>query len=174
MHEAAAYTGNRMEDYPLLIRQARSLWERDLPLFSNLANVSALVKEFLSRTNWVGFYLWQPASSQLVVGPFQGLPACTRIAFGKGVCGAAIQHRATQLVADVRAFPGHITCDSASESEIVVPLIRATAASGDTTDILGVLDIDSPVKGRFDLIDKAGLEGLAAAIVSLWPGGAER
>ena len=162
MFEPVAYSGNRERDYGLVTEQARHLWETDLPLASNLANVSALLKQFLDRTNWVGFYLWDPAGSQLVVGPFQGLPACTRIAPGKGVCGAAVSTRKTQRVADVHAFPGHIACDSASRSEIVVPLLRGVA-------VLGVLDIDSPDLDRFDALDQAGLERFAAALQSLWP-----
>jgi L-methionine (R)-S-oxide reductase len=156
------YTGDREKDYALVTEQARHLWEQHLPLASNLANISALVKQFLDRTNWVGFYLTDRSGSQLVVGPFQGLPACTRIAFGKGVCGTAAVTRKTQRVGDVSAFPGHIACDSASRSEIVVPLVR-----GGT--VLGVLDIDSPDLERFDALDQARLEELAAALVSLWP-----
>jgi GAF domain-containing protein len=162
MFETTTYSGNRAQDYAVVIEQARHLWELDLPLASNLATISALVKQFLDRTNWVGFYLTDPSGSQLVVGPFQGLPACTRIAFGKGVCGTAAVTRRTQRVGDVNAFPGHIACDSASRSEIVLPLIR------DGT-VLGVLDIDSPDLERFDALDQAGLEELAATLVALWP-----
>lgn len=165
MHESATYTGDWVGDYRLLKERVRSLWERDLPLYSNLANVSALVKQFLGRTNWAGFYLWDPTASQLVLGPFQGLVACTRIAFGTGACGTAVKEQRTQRVADVHQFPGHIACDSASESEIVVPLVRTSARP----EILGVLDIDSPIKSRFDELDQSGLEELAAALVSLWP-----
>jgi L-methionine (R)-S-oxide reductase len=147
---------------PLLINQAKALWESDLPLSSNLANISALLKQCLDRTNWVGFYLWDDRGAQLVVGPFQGLPACTRIALGKGVCGTAASTGKTQLVADVHAFPGHIACDSASQSEIVVPIIR-------NGQVLGVLDIDSPERARFDATDQAWLERLVAALISLWP-----
>ncbi len=163
MHRTAAYSGNRVDDYRLVREQAESLWEGDLPLYSNLANVSALLKEYLERTNWVGFYVWDASRSELVVGPFQGLPACTRIALGKGVCGTAVMTRRTQLVADVHAFPGHIACDGASESELVVPLV-----AGDGI-VLGVLDIDSPEKNRFDATDQEGLEKVAATLVSLWP-----
>ncbi len=162
MFQAAAYSGVREKDYDLVTEQARHLWEPDLPLASNLANISALLKQFLHRTNWVGFYLWDSAAAQLVVGPFQGLPACTRIAFGKGVCGAAVREKRTQRVGDVNAFPGHIACDSASRSEIVVPLIR-----GEET--LGVLDIDSPDLERFDALDQERLEQIARLLVALWP-----
>ena len=163
MHQSAIYSGDRVSDYKLLGEQLASLWEPGLPLYSNLANASALIRQFLDRTNWVGFYLWEPAARQLVLGPFQGQVACTRIAFGKGVCGTAIKEQSTQRVADVHQFPGHITCDSASQSEIVVPLIRADG------EALGVLDIDSPERSRFDAVDQDGLEALSALIVSRWP-----
>ena len=155
-------TGNRREDYDLLLRQAQELWEGDLPLHSNLANISALLKQYLDLTNWVGFYLWNAMRSELVLGPFQGLPACTRIGLGKGVCGTAVSTRATQLVPDVHAFPGHIACDSASNSEIVVPILRRGT-------FLGVLDVDSPNLGRFDTTDQLGLEKLVGVLVPLWP-----
>lgn len=170
MHQAVAHTGNRAADYELLVKQAESLWDPTLPLFSNLANVSALVKEAMDRTNWVGFYLWNETASELFLGPFQGLVACTRIPFGKGVCGAAVKEMQTQRVDDVHLFPGHIACDGASESEIVVPLVRA-GADECTEEVLGVLDIDSPVKGRFDPVDQAGLELMASLLVRLWPQG---
>lgn len=149
-------------DRALAVEQVKSLWDVDLPLVGNLANISALLKQFLDRTNWVGFYLWDAARAELLLGPFQGLPACTRIAAGKGVCGTAVSTRGTQRVADVHWFPGHIACDAASESEIVVPLIRDGA-------VLGVLDVDSPEKDRFDAQDQEWLEKIAALVVSLWP-----
>jgi L-methionine (R)-S-oxide reductase len=158
----STFTGSRLEDYALLLRQARALWEEDLPLSANLANMSALLKQCIERTNWVGWYLWDPSLSQLILGPFQGLPACTRIALGKGVCGTAAFTRKTQLVADVHSFPGHIACDSASNSEIVVPIVRGA-------HILGVLDIDSPEMSRFDTTDQSWLERFVDAIVPLWP-----
>ncbi len=156
------FTGNRDEDYPLALLQVRSLWEADLPLATNLANISALLKQVLERTNWAGFYLQNRGSSQLILGPFQGLPACTRIDVGKGVCGTAASSRMTQLVPDVHLFPGHIACDSASQSEIVVPLVR-------NGEVLGVLDVDSPEKSRFDAADKTFLEGVAVELIRLWP-----
>jgi GAF domain-containing protein len=162
MVEQGIFTGNREEDYPLAARQTRLLWEADLPLFSNLANISALLKQCVPRTNWAGFYLWDGARSMLVLGPFQGLPACTRISFGKGVCGTAVRERQTQLVPDVHQFPGHITCDSASLSEIVVPILRDGS-------VLGVLDVDSPEKSRFDPTDQAFLEELVSTLATLWP-----
>ena len=114
---------------------------------ANMANASALIFETLPDVNWVGFY--RNVGGELVVGPFQGRPACIRIAFGEGVCGTAAATRQVQRVADVHAFPGHIACDSASNSEIVVPLVR-------DGELIGVLDIDSPRQGRFSEEDEAG------------------
>jgi GAF domain-containing protein len=119
---------------------------------ANMANAAALIFETLPDVNWVGFY--RNVDGELVLGPFQGRPACIRIAFGSGVCGVAAERRQVQRVEDVHAFPGHIACDAASASEIVVPLIR-----GD--ELLGVLDIDSPAKGRFTEEDEAGVVRLA-------------
>ncbi|MCV5397036.1 GAF domain-containing protein, partial [Escherichia coli] len=109
------------------------------------SNASALLNQFLDRVNWVGFYVTE--GTQLVLGPFQGMPACVRIPFGRGVCGVAAETKTTQLVADVHQFPGHIACDSASNSEIVVPIIK-------DGNVIGVLDIDSPEKNRFDEVDQ--------------------
>ncbi len=114
---------------------------------ANMANAAALIFESLPDVNWVGFY--RNVGDELVVGPFQGRPACIRIAFGEGVCGTAAETRKVQRIADVHAFPGHIACDSASNSEIVVPLVR-------DGELLGVLDIDSPKLGRFSEDDEAG------------------
>ena len=127
--------------------------ERD-PI-ANMANAAALIFETLPDVNWAGFYRNVAGKNgpELVLGPFQGRPACIRIAFGSGVCGVAAQTRETQLVKDVNAFPGHIACDSVSNSEIVVPLIR-------DGNLIGVLDIDSPRTGRFDEDDRAGCERL--------------
>src|SRR5689334_13294512 len=118
---------------------------------ANMANAAALIYETLPDVNWAGFY--RNVDDELVLGPFQGRAACIRIAFGSGVCGTAAATRETQLVEDVHAFPGHIACDSASNSEIVVPLVR-------DGELIGVLDIDSPVTGRFDQEDRAGCERL--------------
>ena len=126
----------------------------------------------LPQLNWAGFYLLRPApqggtdggAQELVLGPFQGKPACVRIALGRGVCGTAAAERRTQLVPDVHAFPGHIACDAASNSEIVVPLIRALGPRAG--ELIGVLDLDSPVLGRFDAIDQAGLEKIAATLLA--------
>jgi len=158
----STFSGNRLEDYALALRQVPLLWESDLPLASNLANISALLKQCMDRVNWAGFYLWHEATSQLILGPFQGLPACTRIQPGKGVCGTAAATQRTQLVPDVHQFPGHIACDEASQSEIVVPIIRDGV-------VLGVLDIDSPRKARFDSVDRDWLEKIARSLAGLWP-----
>lgn len=130
--------------------------------FVNLANASALLRQHLPQINWVGFYLNH--KNELLLSSFQGLPACTRIAFGKGVCGTAAQTRTTQLVADVDQFPGHIACDAASRSEIVVPMIV-----GDR--LLGVLDVDAPVLARFTAEDQLGLEKFVQILVGAteWP-----
>ncbi|WP_413290410.1 GAF domain-containing protein [Bdellovibrio sp. HCB337] len=130
--------------------------------FVNLANTSALLKQHLPEINWVGFYLNR--NNELLLASFQGLPACTRIAFGKGVCGTAAQTRQTQLVKDVDQFPGHIVCDSASRSEIVIPLILQGR-------VLGVLDIDAPILGRFDSEDQKGLESVVQIVLEKteWP-----
>lgn len=138
--------------YEELASQARGLLHGERDRIANAANFSALLYHGLPDVNWAGFYFMQ--DGELVVGPFQGLPACVRIAVGKGVCGTAVAERRTQRVEDVDAFPGHIACDSASRSEIVVPI----EVHG---EIIGVLDIDSPVKARFDATDQAGVETLA-------------
>lgn len=134
--------------------QALVSGERDW--IANLANASALLYDLLPDLNWAGFYLLK--DGELVVGPFQGKPACVRIAIGKGVCGTAAQRRKTVIVPNVHAFAGHIACDSASNSEIVVPMMR-----GD--ELLGVLDLDSPKLERFDAQDRDGLERLVAILV---------
>jgi len=122
---------------------------------ANMANVSALIWQFLPDLNWAGFY--RLVGDELVLGPFQGKAACIRIALGKGVCGTAAATRETQLVEDVHAFPGHIACDAASASEVVVPIVHEGR-------LIGVLDLDSPVAARFDTEDAAGLEALCARI----------
>lgn len=128
---------------------------------ANMANVAALLWEFLPDLNWAGFYRVAPAKGgageELVLGPFVGRPACIRIPFGKGVCGTAAESRATQLVADVHAFPGHIACDAASRSELVVPVLR------DGT-VIAVIDLDSPSPARFGAEDAQGIEALAALL----------
>lgn len=127
-------------------------------IISNLANVSALLNYFLKDINWVGFYLYDDHQNKLLLGPFQGLPACTSIMLGKGVCGAAASLRETLVVPDVHEFPGHIACDANSNSEIVIPLFKEGT-------LFGVLDIDSPIKNRFDDLDKEGLTEVAQILV---------
>lgn len=150
------YEGDRKSQYELVIRQLEALLEGERNQISNLANASALLNQFLDRINWVGFYLMQ--NGELVLGPFQGLPACVRIPVGKGVCGTAVQKRRTIVVDDVHQFPGHIACDAASQSEIVVPMFKEG-------ECIGVLDIDSPEKSRFDQLDKEMLEKFAETLV---------
>ncbi|MEK0316893.1 GAF domain-containing protein [Cohnella sp. 56] len=142
-----AYAGTREENERLLLTQLQHLVEDETSRIANLANASALLRGYLSDINWVGFYLTEEDGS-LVLGPFQGLPACVRIPLGKGVCGTAAERRETLRVPDVHAFPGHIACDAASRSEIVVPLYDAAGA------LIGVLDIDSPLPDRFDEDDQ--------------------
>ncbi len=149
-------TGSKPEQYAQLLAQAEAILDGETDRIANAANLSALVYHALPDLNWVGFYFYD--GTELVVGPFQGLPACVRIPLDKGVCGAAARTRTTQRVADVHAFPGHIACDSASRSELVVPL-----AEGDS--LIGVFDLDSPVPDRFDVEDQAGLEAIAAAFL---------
>ncbi|MCC5864125.1 MAG: GAF domain-containing protein [Wenzhouxiangella sp.] len=139
-------------DYQDLVQQARGLLADESHRVANAANLAALIFNNLADINWAGFYFLE--GGELVVGPFQGQPACVRIAMGKGVCGTAAATRRTQRVADVHAFEGHIACDPASRSEIVVPLIM-------DEHVIGVLDIDSPIPSRFDADDQAGLEALA-------------
>lgn len=153
-------TGSKPEQYAQLLAQAEALLDGETDRIANAANLSALVYHALPDLNWVGFYFHD--GTELVVGPFQGLPACVRIPLDKGVCGAAARTRTTQRVADVHAFPGHIACDSASRSELVVPLV-VPLAEGDA--LVGVFDLDSPVPDRFDVEDQAGLEAIAAAFL---------
>ena len=148
--------GSKPEQYAQLTAQARALVEGESDRIANAANLAALVYHSLPDLNWVGFYFYD--GTELVVGPFQGLPACVRIALDKGVCGAAARTRQTQRVADVEAFPGHIACDAASRSELVVPLLR-----GD--QLIGVFDLDSPQIDRFDEQDQQGLEAIARAFL---------
>lgn len=141
--------------YDRLVAQAEALVSGEPDLIANMANLSALIFNNLEQVNWAGFYLYK--EDQLVLGPFQGQPACIRIGMGKGVCGTAAETRETQLVDDVHAFAGHIACDAASNSEIVVPLV----VNG---QLLGVLDIDSPQFSRFDENDQQGLERIARVL----------
>lgn len=136
-------------DYQLLRKQLAALLEEETFFVPALSNASALLKETLTDINWAGFYLMREGA--LVLGPFQGKPACIHIAVGKGVCGTAVQKDQTMLVSDVHEFVGHIACDSASNSEIVIPIHK-------NGTIVGVLDIDSPIKNRFTKDDQEGLE----------------
>lgn len=156
MFEAAALTGSKPEQYSELVQQARGLMAGEPDRIANAANLSALAYHALPDVNWLGFYFYD--GNELVVGPFQGKPACVRIALGRGVCGTAAVSRQTQRVDDVEAFPGHIPCDAASRSEVVVPLYRGE-------QLIGVFDIDSPVLARFDADDVRGLEALAQVFV---------
>ena len=144
-----------MTDYSVLHAQLRALIH-DVPHpIANYANASALLYDALDRLNWAGFYLME--NGQLVLGPFQGKPACIEIPVGKGVCGTAVKEQRTIVVENVHKFPGHIACDGASNSEIVVPIFR-------NGEIIGVLDIDSPVFSRFDEEDRAGLEAFVRVL----------
>jgi len=148
---------DKPSDYALLARELASLLAGESDLIANAANTAALIFEAVPRLNWAGFYFVK--DGELVVGPFQGKPACVRIALGAGVCGGAAAQRRTLVVPDVNRFPGHIACDAASRSEIVVPLIVRDA-------LIGVLDIDSPELARFDDADRGGLERLATIFVA--------
>lgn len=148
--------------YETLAAQARALLEGESNVVANAANFSSLVFNSLEGLNWAGFYFFD--GKELVVGPFQGKPACVRIGIGLGVCGTAAQTRETQIVADVHAFPGHIACDSASQSEIVVPLVAPDGT------LIGVWDVDSPQLARFDHEDARGMEALCCVFVEAgWP-----
>lgn len=147
-----------MTDYTLLLRQAESLMEGESHPLPAMANISALLYEVLNRLNWAGFYLMEGGS--LMLGPFQGRPACVRIAPGRGVCGTAVEKDAPMLVQDVHRFPGHIACDSASRSELVIPI----HAGG---RLVGVLDLDSPITDRFTKEDLDGLLPLVGALEAL-------
>jgi GAF domain-containing protein len=156
MFQANTLSGDKPDQYAQLLEQARGLMHGERDRTANAANLSSLVFHALPDLNWVGFYFFD--GTELVVGPFQGHPACVRIALGRGVCGTAAATRQTQRIADVDAFPGHIPCDSASRSELVVPLYQ-----GDR--LLGVFDLDSPVLDRFDAEDQRGLEAVANAFI---------
>jgi GAF domain-containing protein len=148
----------KLEHYERLTKQACALIETETDFIANLSNISALLYMELEQLNWAGFYLVQ--GQELVLGPFQGKPACTRIPFGKGVCGTAIESNTVQRVYDVHQFEGHIACDAASNSEIVIPFSIAG-------NLVGVLDIDSPEVGRFSEIDEQGLTKLMMSVEKL-------
>jgi L-methionine (R)-S-oxide reductase len=157
MYDFKIAAGDKATLYRDLAAALEALIAGERDAVANMANAAALIWESLPDINWAGFY--RNVGGELVLGPFQGRPACIRIPFGRGVCGAAAATRETQLVADVHAFPGHIACDAASESEIVVPILR-------DGELIAVLDIDSPVTGRFDEADRAGCERLAAILAA--------
>lgn len=154
--EIPVLAGSTRQRYDELIESAQALVAGETDLIANAANVSALVYHSLPQLNWVGFYFFD--GTELVVGPFQGKPACVRIPLDRGVCGAAARTATTQRVDDVHAVPDHIACDAASRSELVVPLIR-------DGELLGVFDLDSPVPARFDDADQAGIEAIAAVLL---------
>lgn len=151
-------SGAGLDGYHLLAAQVQALFADERDFIANAAQFSAFLYNQVDDLNWAGFYLNR--NEQLVLGPFQGQVACVRIPFDKGVCGAAAATRQTQRVEDVHAFPGHIACDSASNSELVIPLVKAGR-------LIGVLDLDSPKVGRFSEADQAGLERLAAIFLEL-------
>lgn len=157
MFVVEAFSGTKQEMYDELLRQARGLLEGERDLIANAANLSALIWQLVPDLNWAGFYFMK--GGELVLGPFQGKPACVRIKIGKGVCGTAVLNRASVLVEDVHLFPGHIACDAASNSELVVPLVRDNR-------VHGVLDLDSPRLARFDAVDQIGLERVVAFFVA--------
>lgn len=149
MFDSFSYSADKKIAYEQLAEQLDALLSGENNTYANLSNASALLNQFLGRINWVGFYIMD--GGELVLGPFQGLPACVRIPLGKGVCGTAALNRETIVVPDVHAFPGHIACDAASRSEIVVPLLK-------NGELFGVLDVDSPELNRFTETDQTGLE----------------
>jgi len=151
-------TASKTEFYNDLASQLRSLLEGERDPIANAANTSALLYELMPDINWAGFYFLR-GGNELIVGPFQGKTACVRIPVGRGVCGTAVERGQTILVEDVHAFPGHVACDAASRSELVVPLIREGK-------IIGVLDLDSPSAKRFDADDQAGIEQVASLYVA--------
>jgi L-methionine (R)-S-oxide reductase len=159
MFKARTITGAGKADmYREIAQQLEGLLAGEFDAIANAANTSALLFQSLPDLNWAGFYFLR-AGGELVLGPFQGKPACVRIAAGRGVCGAAVVRRQSVRVADVNEFPGHIACDADSRAELVVPLMRQGV-------IVGVLDLDSPHVGRFDAEDQAGIEHVAAIYVA--------
>ena len=155
MYQFDISSGSKADLYHDLHAALDALTAGEADAVANMANASALLWQYLPDLNWAGFY--RMVAGELVLGPFQGKAACIRIPLGKGVCGTAAASGETQVVADVHAFPGHIACDAASRSELVVPIVRDGA-------VLGVIDLDSPEPGRFDAEDAAGCEALAALL----------
>jgi L-methionine (R)-S-oxide reductase len=164
MHESDSIVDSNLPKpalYAAITGQVQALTEGERDLIANLANTASLLYHSMPDLNWVGFYLLK--DGELVVGPFQGKPACVRIAMGKGVCGTAAARRAPVIVENVHEFGGHIACDSASNSEIVLPIVRGN-------ELIGVLDLDSPKFSRFDQQDQAGLEQVVAALLKTMSG----
>jgi GAF domain-containing protein len=157
MYQFDISAGSKADLYRDLLSALDALTADEPDAIANMANASALIWQYLPDLNWAGFY--RLVGDELVLGPFQGKAACIRIALGKGVCGTAAATRTTQVVEDVHAFPGHIACDAASRSELVVPIVRDGM-------LVGVLDLDSPEAARFDAEDAAGCEALAALLAS--------
>jgi GAF domain-containing protein len=155
MYQFDITAGDKAELYRDILSALDALTADEPDAVANMANAAALLWQYLPDLNWSGFY--RLVADELVLGPFQGKPACIRIAIGSGVCGTAAQTRETQLVADVHAFPGHIACDAASASELVVPIVHDGR-------LIGVLDLDSPTPGRFDADDARGCEAIAALL----------
>lgn len=151
------YKGSAEENYLLAEKQLIALIEDEPNRIANLSNASALLNQLLDHVNWVGFYLVE--GNELILGPFQGLPACVRIPLGRGVCGTAASERRTLRVQDVHQFPGHIACDAASRSEIVIPIIK-------DDELIGVLDIDSPITDRFTELDERMLKKFIASLTA--------
>jgi L-methionine (R)-S-oxide reductase len=160
MFQVEQYTGTKPEQYQLVGKQLEALIAGEPNTVANLSNASALLNIFLDNVNWVGFYLYEEDTRQLVLGPFQGLPACIRIPLGKGVCGSAAEQQKVMRIANVHDFPGHIACDAASQSEIVLPIVKEGR-------LIGVLDIDSPILDRFDEEDEAGLSKFISILASV-------
>jgi L-methionine (R)-S-oxide reductase len=164
MHESDSIVDSNLPKpalYAGIARQVQALTEGERDLIANLANTASLLYHSMPDLNWVGFYLLK--DGELVVGPFQGKPACVRIAMGRGVCGTAAARRTPVIVENVHEFAGHIACDSASNSEIVLPIVHGT-------ELIGVLDLDSPKFARFDAQDQAGLELVVAALLKTLSG----
>jgi L-methionine (R)-S-oxide reductase len=157
MYQFDISAGSKADLYRDLLSALDALTADEPDAIANMSNASALIWQYLPDLNWAGFY--RLIGDELVLGPFQGKAACIRIALGKGVCGTAATTRTTQLVEDVHAFPGHIACDAASRSELVVPIVRDGV-------LVGVLDLDSPEPARFDAEDAAGCEALAALLAT--------
>jgi L-methionine (R)-S-oxide reductase len=159
MHSLTELPEDKSAAYAELEKSLRGLLAGEHDLVANAANFAALLYWSLPQLNWAGVYLRDAARGDLLLGPFQGKPACVRIPIGRGVCGTAAARRETMVVSDVHAFPGHIACDLASNSEIVVPILRGG-------ELIGVLDVDSPAHARFDAADARGLEALVAVFVA--------